>query len=44
MVIKTPNARKTQVWYFDIKTKSIRSRDSGAKSFDIVNKGKSIDM
>lgn len=45
MVIKTPiNSRKTQIWYFDAKTKSIRSRDTGAKSFDIVKKGKSFDM
>lgn len=44
MVIKTPNARSSQVWYFDRKSKSIKSRESTAKSFDIISSGKSNQM
>jgi len=42
-VIKTPNGFKTQSWYFDSKTKTIRS-SSNDKSWDIVGNGKSKEI
>jgi len=38
-VIKTPNSFKTQIWYFDQKSLTIKSK-SANKSFDIKNSGK----
>jgi membrane-bound inhibitor of C-type lysozyme len=43
MVIKTPNGRKTQVWYFDQKSMTIKTRLNN-QSFDIKNAGKTNDM
>lgn len=43
MVIKTPNGFKTQVWYFDQDSKTIRSTSNG-RSWDIKNAGASRDM
>ena len=40
MVIKTPNAQKYQLWYFDQKSKTVKTRLNN-KSFDIVSAGKS---
>ena len=40
MVIKTRNGRKTQIWYFDQKSKTIKTRLNN-KSFDIVSSGRS---
>jgi patatin-like phospholipase/acyl hydrolase len=39
MVIKTPNAQKGQVWYFDQVSKTIKSKRNN-QSFDIQNSGK----
>jgi len=39
MVIKTPNGRKTQVWYFHQPSLTIRTRYNN-QSFDIKNSGK----
>jgi len=33
MVIKTPNGRKSQQWYFDQKTKTIKSMRTKSKSW-----------
>jgi hypothetical protein len=42
-VIKTPNGRRTQVWYFDQTYKSIRTRYNN-QSLDITNNGRSRDV
>jgi hypothetical protein len=42
-VIKTPNARKTQIWYFDQKSLTIKTRLNN-QSFDIKSAGKTRDM
>ena len=44
MVIKTPSSvRKNQVWYFDQRSYTIKSRKTN-KSFDIINAGKTDKM
>jgi len=43
MVIKTPNGRKTQVWYFDQKSRTIKTRNNN-QSFDIQSSGKTNNM
>lgn len=42
-VIKTPNGFKSQVWYFDQRSLTIRSR-SAHKSWDIQNSGRNKEM
>jgi len=42
-VIKTPNGRKTQVWYFHQQSLTIRSR-SNNQSWDIKSSGKTSNM
>jgi hypothetical protein len=39
VVIKTPNGRKTQVWYFDAKSETIRSK-SNNQTLEIANSGR----
>jgi hypothetical protein len=43
MVIKTPNGRKTQVWYFHQQSLTIRTRYNN-QSWDIKSAGKTNDM
>jgi hypothetical protein len=43
MVVKTPNGRKTQIWYFDQKSRTIKTRYNN-QSWDIKSSGKSNDM
>jgi hypothetical protein len=43
MVIKTPNGRRTQVWYFHQQSKTIRTRYNN-QSWDIKSAGKTRDM
>jgi membrane carboxypeptidase/penicillin-binding protein PbpC len=43
MVIKTPNGRKTQTWYFDQKSLTIKTRLNN-QSWDIKSAGKTRDM
>jgi hypothetical protein len=43
MVIKTSNGRKTQIWYFDQKSLTIKTRLNN-QSFDIKSAGKTNDM
>jgi len=43
IVIKTPNAQKSQLWYFDQTSKTIKTRANN-KSFDIASSGKSNNM
>ena len=43
MVIKTPNGRKTQIWYFDQVSKTIKTRYNN-QCWDIKNSGKTTDM
>jgi hypothetical protein len=43
MVIKTPNGRKTQVWYFHQLSKTIRTRYNN-QSFDIKSAGRTNNM
>ena len=43
MVIKTPNGRKTQVWYFHQQSLTIRTRYNN-QSFDIRSSGRTRDM
>jgi hypothetical protein len=43
MVIKTPNARNTQVWYFHQQSLTIRTKLNN-QSFDIKNSGKTGDL
>jgi hypothetical protein len=40
MVIKTSNGNKGQKWYFDQKSKTVKSRFSTGKSFDIKSSGR----
>lgn len=40
IVIKTPNANKGQIWYFDQLSKTVKSR-LNKKSFSIKDSGKS---
>ena len=42
-VIKTPNGRKTQLWYFHQQSLTIRTRYNN-QSFDIKSSGKTRDM
>ena len=42
-VIKTPNGRKTQIWYFHQQSLTIRTRYNN-QSWDIKNAGKTNDM
>jgi hypothetical protein len=43
LVIKTPNGRKTQLWYFDQKTKTIKTRLNN-QSIDIKNAGRTNNL
>jgi hypothetical protein len=43
VVIKTPNSYKTQVWYFDQRSRTIKSQ-SNNESFDIQNAGKNKNL
>jgi hypothetical protein len=43
MVIKTPNARKTQVWYFHQQSLTIRTRYNN-QSWDIKSSGRTNNM
>jgi hypothetical protein len=43
IVIKTPNSYDTQVWWFDQRTKTVKSKKYG-ESFDIQNAGKTHHM
>jgi hypothetical protein len=43
IVIKTANAQKYQLWYFDQKSKTVKSRLNN-KSFDIAGAGKNNNM
>jgi membrane carboxypeptidase/penicillin-binding protein PbpC len=43
MVIKTPNGRNTQTWFFDQKTLTIKTQYN-KKSWDIVSSGKTNKM
>lgn len=43
MVIKIPNGLKTQIWYFDQKTLTIKSKSSN-KSWDITSSGRNKEM
>jgi hypothetical protein len=43
MVIKTPNGRKTQVWYFHQQSLTIRTRYNN-QSWDIKSAGRTNDM
>jgi membrane carboxypeptidase/penicillin-binding protein PbpC len=43
MVIKTRNGRKTQTWYFDQKSLTIKTRYNN-QSWDIQNSGKTSNM
>lgn len=38
-VLKRPNGRKTQTWFFDKKTKTIKSRSSTSYSLQIASSG-----
>jgi len=38
-VLKRPNSRKTQVWFFDKDTKTIKSRSSTSYSLQITGSG-----
>jgi len=42
-VIKSPNSRKSQIWYFDQRSYTIKSRIAN-KSWDIISSGKSTKM
>jgi hypothetical protein len=44
IVIKTPNGFNTQQWYFDQKTRTIKSVGNAGKSWDIKNAGKSNNL
>jgi hypothetical protein len=43
MVIKTPNGRNTQIWYFDQRTLTIKTKLNN-QSFDINSSGNSDNM
>jgi predicted chitinase len=43
MVIKTPNGRRTQVWYFDQRTVTIKTRLNN-QSWDIQSSGRTENM
>jgi hypothetical protein len=43
MVIKTANGRRTQVWYFDQVSKTIKTRYNN-QSWDIKSAGRTRDM
>jgi len=43
LVIKTPNARTSQIWYFDQTTKTVKNK-SNNRSFDIQSSGRSSNM
>ena len=42
-VIKTPNGRRQQVWYYDQRTRTIRSRYNN-KALDIYNSGRNKEL
>jgi hypothetical protein len=44
MSLKTSNGRKQQVWYFDQRSLTIKSRWNTGKSFDIYNSGRTNNM
>jgi len=44
MNLKTSNGRKQQVWYFDQRSLTIKSRWNTGKSFDIYNSGRTNNM
>ena len=44
MVIKTPNGRKSQVFWFDQRTKTIKSKQNNGWSFNIAGNGGSSNM
>ena len=44
VVIKTPNGYNTQVFWFDQRTKTIKSESDSALSLDIKGAGQSQDM
>jgi hypothetical protein len=43
MVIKTPNGRRTQIWYFHQQSLTIRTRYNN-QSWDIKSAGRTNDM
>jgi hypothetical protein len=43
-VIKTPNSFKTQIWYFDQRSLTIKSRSNTGKSWHIQNSGTAQNM
>jgi hypothetical protein len=43
MVIKTKNSRKSQIWYFDQRSYTIKTRVNN-KSWDIISSGKTTRM
>jgi hypothetical protein len=43
MVIKVPNARRTQVWYFDQRSMTIKTRYNN-QSWDIKSSGRTTNM
>jgi hypothetical protein len=43
MVIKTPNGRRTQIWYFDQRSLTIKTRLNN-QSWDIKSAGRTNDM
>jgi hypothetical protein len=44
MVIKTRNGLKSQEWYFDQNTKTIKSMRTKSYSWDVQNSGKTNNM
>ena len=44
LVLKTPNGRKTQVFWFDQRSKTIKSQHHRSWSFDIQNSGRGSNM
>jgi hypothetical protein len=44
MVIKTPNGRNTQMWWFDQRSRTIKNWNNKGWSFDIQGAGKQTNM
>jgi hypothetical protein len=44
LVIKTPNGRKSQIWWFDQKSKTIKSQWRRHQSIDMQNAGRSRNL
>jgi hypothetical protein len=44
MVIKTRNGRKTQLWWFDQRSLTIKNYQNKGWSWDIVNRGRNTNM